>query len=35
VLGKEPLQFPAEEEVDPDQQDRRHAHDSSTVSGRR
>ena len=35
VLGKEPLQFPAEEEVDPDQQDRRHAPDTSSVCGRR
>ena len=35
VLGKEPLQFPAEEEVDPDQQDRRHEPDSSTLFGRR
>ena len=34
VLGKEALQFPAEEEVDPDQQDRRHARDTSTP-GRR
>ena len=35
VLVKEPLQFPAEEEVDPDQQDRRHAPDTSTLCGRR
>ena len=32
VLGKQPLELPAEEEVDPDQQDRRHARDGSTAS---
>jgi hypothetical protein len=35
MARKQPLQFSAEEEVDPDEQDRRHASDISNRSGRR
>jgi len=34
MARKQTLQFPAEEEVDPDEQDRRHALDTSTHLGR-
>ena len=34
VLGQQPLQLPAEEEVDPHEQDRRHAQQASRVRGR-
>ncbi len=35
VPGKQALELPAEEEVDPSQQDRRHGADTSTARGRR
>jgi hypothetical protein len=34
MARKQTFQFSAEEEVDPDEQDRRHASDSSTRCGR-